>query len=126
LNYELIFMTRAGDVQVFLNEFHQKLQIWQILFRDDRKKNFNALLNLDISSAKRKQIITALETIDYSEGPITDTLNDGTALWVFGKIIKGTMVYIKITMGQFNNPVICISFHEAEHEMNFPFKNYTL
>jgi hypothetical protein len=118
-------MTTTGEVQTFLNEFHQKLQIWQILFRDDRKKNFNALLSLEISSAKRKQIIEALETIDYSEGPIIDTLNDGAALWVFGKIVKGTMVYIKITMGAFNNPVICISFHEAEHETNFPFKNYT-
>jgi hypothetical protein len=119
-------MITTGEVQTFLNEFHQKLQIWQILFRDDRKKNFNALLSLDISSAKRKQIITALGTIDYSEGPIIDTLNNATALWVFGKIVKSTMVYIKITMGQFNNPVICISFHEAEHEMNFPFKNETL
>ena len=48
-------MTTANEVQTFLNEFHQKLQIWQILFRDDRKKNFNALLSLEISSAKRNK-----------------------------------------------------------------------
>jgi hypothetical protein len=114
-------MLTPFEVQTFLNNFHQKLHIWQILFRDDRRKNFNALLNLEISSAKRKQIIEALEAIDYSEGPIIDTLNNEESLWVFGKIVKNTLIYIK--MGQFNNPVICISFHEAEFEMNFPFKN---
>lgn len=60
-------------------------------------------MSLEISSVKRKQIIEVLETIDYSEGPIIDSLNDGTPLWIFGKMVKGNMIYIKITMGGFNN-----------------------
>lgn len=59
---------------------------------------------------------------DYSEGPKTDTLNAGAPLWVFGKLVKNKMIYIKISVGPENRPVICISFHEAEHEMSFPFK----
>lgn len=115
-------MAIETDAQLFLNEFHQKLRIWEILFRDDRQKNFQALLKLEITSAKRREIIEALKIADYSEGPLTDTLNNGSPLWLFGKTVKNSLIYIKITLGTPNNPVICISFHEAEHPMNFPFK----
>jgi hypothetical protein len=115
-------MATETDVQLFLTEFHQKLNIWQILFRDDRQKNISTLLRLEISRAKRREIIETLKPIDYSEGPLPDTLNNGSPLWVFGKTVKKTLIYIKITIGTPNNPVICISFHEAEHSMNFPFK----
>lgn len=40
-----------------------------------------------------------LEWLDYSEGPITDELNKHGEMWVFGKDVKGTEVYIKISMG---------------------------
>jgi hypothetical protein len=115
-------MATETEVQFFLNEFHQKLRIWQILFRDDRQKNIQALLSLEITRARRREIIEALKITDYSEGPLQDALNSGPPLWVFGKTIKQTPIYIKITLGTPNNPVICISFHEAEHPMNFPFK----
>jgi hypothetical protein len=115
-------MASETEVQQFLNEFHQKLRIWEILFRDDRQKNIRTLLRLEISTAKRKEIIESLKLIDYSEGPLHDTLNSGPPLWVFGKTVKHALIYIKITIGTPNNPVICISFHEAEHPMNFPFK----
>jgi hypothetical protein len=115
-------MTTLPAAQAFLNDFHQKLKIWEILFRDDRRKNINALLNLEITRAKRREIIESLKATDYSEGPLEDTLNEGAPLWVFGRTVKSSVVYIKITMGTPNNPVICISFHEAEYEMRFPFK----
>jgi hypothetical protein len=116
-------MATETEVQFFLNEFHQKLRIWEIFFRDDRQKNINTLLRLEISRAKRREIIESLKPADYSEGPLPDTLNSGSPLWVFGKTVKHTLIYIKITIGTTNNPVICISFHEAEHPMNFPFKS---
>ena len=37
--------------------------------------------------------------------------------------IKVFDIIIKITLGQPNNSTICISFHLAEHPMNYPFKN---
>lgn len=40
-----------------------------------------------------------------------------------GKDVKGHEVYIKITLGLPNSSTICISFHIAEHKMNYPFKN---
>lgn len=110
------------EIQSFLADFHQKMKIWEIRVRDDRGKNTQALFNLEITSAQRIKIIEALSIIDYSEGPKTDSLNAGAPLWVFGKLVKDQMIYIKISIGPLNRPVICISFHEAEYEMFFPFK----
>ncbi|MBU6342850.1 MAG: hypothetical protein KGS48_15260 [Bacteroidetes bacterium] len=59
---------------------------------------------------------------NYSEGPISDVVNGGPDLWIFGKEIKGKEVYIKITLGQPNNPTICISFHFSNFPMYYPFK----
>lgn len=115
-------MAAALEVQAFLNDFHLKLKIWDILYRDDRKKNIQTLLDLEITKAQRRETIESLIFVDYSEGPLADILNDNVPLWVFGKMLKKKLIYIKITLGSLNNPVICISFHEAEHAMSFPFK----
>ena len=114
-------MATKEEVQSFLLEFHQKMKIWEIRCRDDREKNTQALLSLDINSIQRKKVIEELSVADYSEGPLPDSLNVGAPLWVFGKTVKGIMVYIKISNGKPNSPVKCISFHEAEYEMKLPF-----
>lgn len=43
-------------------------------------------------------------------------------MWVFGKDMEGKELYIKISMGMPNSKTICISFHEAEHPINYAFK----
>lgn len=115
-------MTSKEDVRMFLNDFKVKLNTLGILFRDERGKNTRALLSLDITPNKRMEVLKELDVLDFSEGPINDTLYKGADMWVFGKIVKGTEVYIKITLGT-SSKVICISFHEAEFPLNYPFKN---
>jgi hypothetical protein len=44
-------------------------------------------------------------------------------MWVFGKEVRGKEIYIKMSMGNENNPAICISFHIAEFSINYPYKN---
>lgn len=115
-------MAVRDEVEAFLASFHEKVKVFGILFRDDRVKNRNALFDLDITRFERMEIIKSIETEDYSEGPIIDELNLGLEMWVFGKDVKDIEVYIKITMGGFNGKSICISFHRAEHPMNYPLK----
>ena len=115
-------MALREEVEVFLQSFHEKVEVFGILFRDDRAKNRNALFDLDITRFERMEVIKSIESEDYSEGPITDELNHGSEMWVFGKDVKDIEVYIKITMGGFNGRSICISFHRAEHPMNYPLK----
>jgi hypothetical protein len=43
-------------------------------------------------------------------------------MWVFGKNVKEKEVYIKITMGAMGGSVICISFHLAQHKIEYPLK----
>lgn len=109
-------------VQQFLMEFKVKMNTWDVIFRDDRGKNAQTLLILEITPAFRKKVLEQLTAYDYSQGPISEKLYGGSEMWVFGRIIKTKEVYIKISLGTFGSNVICISFHIAERKMNYPLK----
>lgn len=115
-------MVTSEEVKAFLEQFNTKVQVFGIIFRDDRGKNKKALQQLDITPLQREFIVRNLETQDYVEWPLIDELNKEREMWVFGKDVKGREVYIKITLGYQNGQTICISFHIAEHPMNYPFK----
>lgn len=115
-------MITEAEVSSFLKDFKVKMKIWDVLFRDERGKNAQALVDLELRPIERKTILEALESKDYSEGPHKEELYGGADMWVFGKTIKKKEVYIKITMGAMGSSVICISFHLAHHKMQYPLK----
>ena len=116
-------MVTKQQVEDFLKRLKEKIKVFDIIYRDDRGKNLQTLATLEIAPTYRKQVILNIESEDYSEGPVVDTLNKMGEMWVFGKNVKGQEVYIKITLGLPNSSTICISFHIAEHPMTYPFKN---
>ena len=111
-----------AEIEQLLQGFKQKVEIFDIIFWDERGKNTDALAALDIIPNQRKEIIKTITVTDYSEGPITNLLNQLGDLWVFGKEVNGQEVYIKICYGLPNKQTICISFHVAEHPMKYPYK----
>lgn len=113
--------TSPEDVQRFLSDFKVKARIYGIICRDDRAKNVETLAYLDILPSARTTIIDSLTIYDYSDGPVEDTLNHSSSLWIFGKKVKGKEVYIKITIGRPGNSTICISFHISEHPIQYKF-----
>ena len=115
-------MVTKEEVKAFLEQFNVKTQIFGITFRDDRGKNRETLLQLDITPVQREVIVKSLLEQDYIEGPVVDALNNNGEMWVFGKDVKGREVYIKITLGYENGQTICISFHIAEYPLHYPFK----
>ena len=115
-------MITKEEVQAFLNQFHAKMKIYGILYRDDRGKNQKTLEELEIVPSFRKVVIENLEVEDYVQGPVVDQLNRLGEMWVFGKDVKGREVYIKIMLGGVNCQTICISFHIAEHPLQYAFK----
>ena len=115
-------MNKEDEVSLFLKRFKDKAKIFGIIFRDDRGKNTQALLDLEITALKRLEIIKNLEVDDFVERPLEDTLNKVADLWVFGKKVKSQDVYIKISMGIANNSAVCISFHVAEYKLVYQFK----
>ena len=110
------------DVRSFLEQFHAKMKIFGIIYRDDRGKNQKALEELEIVPSFRKVIIENLKVEEYVEGPIIDTLNHLGEMWVFGKDVKGREVYIKIMISNVGGQTICISFHLAESKLTYPLK----
>ncbi len=115
-------MVTIEEVKAFLEQFNIKAQVFGIRFRDDRPKNRETLLQLEITHLQREMIVKNLQTQDYVEGPVVDILNKEGEMWVFGKDVKGREVYIKITLGYENGQTICISFHLAESPLQYPFK----
>ena len=115
-------MSTESEVAYFLEDFKEKMKFWDVLFRDERGKNAQALVDLELRPIERKAILEALKTKDYCEGPVAEKLYGGADMWVFGKTVKKNEVYIKITMGAMGSSVICISFHLAQHKMNYPLK----
>ena len=110
------------DVRSFLEQFHAKMKIFGIIYRDDRGKNQKALEELEIVPSFRKVIIENLKVEDYVEGPIIDTLNHLGEMWAFGKDVKVREVYIKIMISNVGGQTICISFHLAESKLTYPLK----
>ncbi|PMD83730.1 toxin [Siphonobacter sp. BAB-5405] len=114
-------MVTKDAIELFLKEFKIKMSIWGILI-SGRKKNKDSISLLEIYPPEIIQVVKDLNVEDYSEGPLEELLNMGSPMWVFGKTMKGKEIYIKLTMGESNNQVLCISFHIAEHSMKYPFK----
>jgi len=113
-------MLSESEVGAFLKDFKVKMKIWDVLFRDDRGKNLQALIELEITPSERKKVLEQIEIKDFSEGPLIENLYGGAEMWVFGKTVRKKEVYIKITMGVINSSVLCISFHLAQHKMQYP------
>lgn len=107
------------DVEQFLLQFLPKMEVLGIIFLN-RTKNQEALKMLGITPAARKEIIKSITPNDYIE-TIIDEFSYGD-MWVFGKDCNGVDIYIKIALGKPNTNTICISFHTAEHPLNYAFK----
>lgn len=124
LHQNFIGMENKGitleDVNRFLEQFKVKASVFGIIYRV-RGKNEETLFNLGISAQMREKIVLSLEGTDFSHTTLGDVFDEGDVLWVFGKDYKGTELYIKITIID-NGRCLCVSFHEAEHPINYPFK----
>jgi hypothetical protein len=81
-------MASKQEVETYLKELKVKMDIFGILFLDDRGKNQQTLHDLEISPAKRTEIINTLRTEDYSQGPLDEKMHGILPLWIFGKQVK--------------------------------------
>lgn len=114
-------MGLADDVDSFLKEFKQKAKTFEIYFTP-RKKNTEALLQLGITAKKREQAIMSLTVDNYYQGPTKDTTPGMPEYYEFGTVVNEKEVYIKLSLGKFNKSPLCMSFHIAEHKMDYPLR----
>ena len=84
----LIQMPAKNQIILFLQNFHVKMEIWGIVVGDDRGKNTQTMLDLEISKDYRNKVLKELTVEDYSDGPLPENLHGGSDMWVFGKLVK--------------------------------------
>src|SRR5690606_17157778 len=113
-------MATRSEVEAFLSTFKAKMEVFDVVFLD-RDKNLQTLIDLEIARVSRKELLRELRVEDYFRGPTKDA-NNGPDLWEFGRLVKQKEVYIKITIGVMNRPVICISLQLDERAISYPYK----
>lgn len=110
-------------IENFLEELKQLLADKELKFDIiSSQKNKETLLELNYNSEDIKIELMKLGIEQYVES-VPDT-RDGIILNVFSKTIKNKQVYIKVKIrSKENKKVLCLSFHFAEHKINFfPYK----
>ncbi len=63
----LFCMTTYDEVAQFLADFKVKLSLWNIIYRNDRGKNTQALLDLELTPNQRTEIIKRIEVADIAK-----------------------------------------------------------
>jgi len=114
-------MNSRHEVEKFLEEIRVKYDsgVFSLYYLNDREKNLQALLDLEIPPNKRTEIIMSLKSEDFyriEEGKYQEQFE----MYAFGKMLKDIEIYIKISITE--RSVICISFHKAEFPIDYPFK----
>ncbi|MDP2300546.1 MAG: hypothetical protein Q8M55_07525 [Actinomycetota bacterium] len=88
---------------------------------EHRTKNMATLAQVGITIEDAKARVLALTPDCYVEGPIPRPENPSQEAWVFGMTIQQTQVYLKVSVRLEPARCLCISFHEAEYPMRFPY-----
>lgn len=111
-----------NDVDGFLSEFKQKMKVYGINYHYSND-NSQTLLDLDISPGARNDKLLKLNTINYFKGPNKDKYDPHSSpVWEFGIFLNKKEIYIKISLGKKNKPVLCKSFHFPKRIIIYPFK----
>ena len=66
--------------------------------------------------------LRTLSIAEYSQTLMDRDDFNPPLLYVFGKMVEGRTIYIKLKIKSGNKKVVCVSFHYAEHDMNYPYR----
>ena len=114
-------MIARHQVALFLHLMKTTAQSRFVFVR--RKETLDALAQLGITSKHAKSLVLALTPDDYVSGPEPDHNYPGLEVWVFGLVVSGQEVYVKLQV--IVDPPersVCISFHLPQHPMHYPLR----
>ncbi len=112
-----------ADIEHFLAEFRRIVLSGRGLDLIPRAENNQALVDLGLTRKTCTEEILNLTPAHYCHGPEPDRDKPG-AVWVFGTVIEGIEVYIKLKIAQVAGVEVakCISFHPAERPLSYPLR----
>lgn len=83
----------------------------------------STMMDLDYDSSDIVERLKELTVSEYSETLIDKDDDKPPLLFVFGKDINSRLIYIKLKIkGEITKKVLCLSFHYAKHDMEFPYR----
>ena len=81
------------------------------------------MADMDYDSSDVVERLKELTVAEYSETLVDKDDDKPPLLFVFGKDVNSKLVYIKLKIkGVTTKRVLCLSFHYAKHDMEFPYK----
>ena len=109
-------------IREFLKEF-KRIAVDRGIDVIPRRGNIDALSELGLTKKNRRDEILTLSVENYCSGPEPDHDRPGE-VWMFGKQIGDTNVYIKLKIAQVGDMKIskCLSFHTANFPICYPCK----
>ena len=115
-------MDELSKLQVVLLKIKMLIGEGKCGFEEQRAKNIRTLAALGLLPEDVFQILLGLTPQNYYRGPSTDyNTDEADCIWEFGMIIEQREIYIKLKLME--DFVKDISFHFAERELTFPFKD---
>jgi len=120
---QILVVPDRSEIVGFLKKFKKLVSEKKFYILGDRNKNRKTLIKLNITESIRKDCILNLTDLDYCKGPLCDDIGKGK-IWVFGLEIDNKEVYIKLKIDEYKGDEYakCLSFHIAEHKLEYPFK----
>ena len=93
---------------------------------DSQTSEWYSYFENDVLGYDNVDIVERLKTLcvkEYSETKIDKDNTHPPLLFVFGKVIDGKEVYIKIKLRErAKRDIACISFHFAKNKMEYPYR----
>lgn len=116
-------MSSPEEVLEFLKKWKEALKNNTIEIVP-REKNISSMKKMKIWNQLSTDILYNLELKNYSSGPVTDESIPDQDVWIFGFDFLKYEIYIKIKIyfcqGMWQGK--CISLHEAEKHLSYPFR----
>lgn len=116
-------MPLSTDVRDFLLQFKQAATQGSGIDIVPRRDTLRTLSQLGLTKSNLEELLLSLSVADYCKGPKEDRDRSGH-IWVFGKQIGQQEIYIKLKVAEVKGASMakCISFHVAEFEMKYPYR----
>lgn len=115
-------LTTLVAVEALLKDIQRRIRQDGLLFMNGRVKNAQTFSEFGITPQQQREIITSIKATDYCGGPEEDEKYPWKSVAVFGKTFRHATLYIKLSIGETGRPVVCLSFHESDSEIDYQFK----
>jgi cyclophilin family peptidyl-prolyl cis-trans isomerase len=118
--------TKEDDTRKFLMEFKARASQKGGLYIVPRDVNIVTMAQLGLTDATLRTELLSLSVEDYYQGPELDedASKNGKEVWMFGKVINGCEVYLKLKnfdVGP-HKRAKCLSIHPADFPIYYPFR----